>query len=140
RPRSLPDLLQPGRAARDRQRGALGRARAGAAAGVRQRAAAREVSGRRFIHEGYEGTRRIRSGIGDRMAETELKVGDMAPDFTLHTDTGATLRLADLRGRRVVLYFYPEDDTTGCTTQACALRDAYPAITEQNAVVLGISP
>ena len=69
-----------------------------------------------------------------------LKVGDLAPDFELKTDTGDTVRLSDYRGRRVVLYFYPKDDTTGCTAQACGFRDAYPQIEERNAVVLGVSP
>jgi peroxiredoxin Q/BCP len=50
------------------------------------------------------------------------------------------VRLSDFRGKRVIVYFYPADDTPGCTTQACGFRDAYPQITEQNAVVLGISP
>ena len=67
-------------------------------------------------------------------------VGDLAPDFELPDERGQTVRLADFRGRRVVLYFYPKDNTSGCTTQACGFRDAYPAITEQNAVVIGISP
>ena len=69
-----------------------------------------------------------------------LKVGDLAPDFELKTDTGDIVRLSDYRGRRVVLYFYPKDDTTGCTAQACGFRDAYPQIEERNAVVLGVSP
>ena len=69
-----------------------------------------------------------------------LKVGDPAPEFELKTDTGKTVRLSDFRGRRVVLYFYPKDDTTGCTAQACGFRDAYPRIEERNAVVLGVSP
>ncbi len=67
-------------------------------------------------------------------------VGASAPDFTATTDTGATVRLADFRGRRVILYFYPKDDTPGCTTQACGFRDAYPTIEDKNAVVLGVSP
>jgi peroxiredoxin Q/BCP len=74
------------------------------------------------------------------MTEAKFQVGDAAPDFTAETDGGATLRLSDLRGQRVILYFYPADDTPGCTTQACGLRDAYPQITEQNGVVLGVSP
>ncbi|KAB8142306.1 thioredoxin-dependent thiol peroxidase [Chloroflexia bacterium SDU3-3] len=74
------------------------------------------------------------------MAEHKLSVGDAAPDFEAPTDTGAKLRLSDLRGRRVVLYFYPKDDTSGCTTQACGFRDSYPQIEEKNAVVLGVSP
>jgi len=74
------------------------------------------------------------------MSDIELKVGDPAPDFTTVTDTGATVKLADYRGKRVVLYFYPKDDTSGCTTQACGFRDSYPVIEEKNAVVLGVSP
>jgi peroxiredoxin Q/BCP len=71
---------------------------------------------------------------------TTLAVGDKAPDFTAATDTGDTVSLSDYRGKRVVLYFYPKDDTSGCTTQACSFRDSYPEIEEQNAVVLGVSP
>jgi thioredoxin-dependent peroxiredoxin len=71
---------------------------------------------------------------------TELKVGDLAPDFETVNDKDETVKLSDFRGRRVVLYFYPKDNTSGCTTQACGFRDRYPAITEKNAVVLGVSP
>ncbi|MER2599044.1 MAG: thioredoxin-dependent thiol peroxidase [Caldilineales bacterium] len=71
---------------------------------------------------------------------TPLQVGDLAPDFTLTSDGGEQVALSALRGRRVVLYFYPKDDTPGCTAQACGFRDAYPQIEERNAVVLGISP
>ena len=67
-------------------------------------------------------------------------VGSQAPDFALPADDGSTIRLSDLRGQRVVLYFYPKDMTPGCTTQACGFRDNYPEITEKNAVVFGISP
>jgi peroxiredoxin Q/BCP len=70
----------------------------------------------------------------------ELRVGDQAPDFTTTDDRGKTVRLSDLRGKRVVLYFYPKDDTRGCTIQACGFRDQYPTITEKNAIVLGVSP
>jgi peroxiredoxin Q/BCP len=69
-----------------------------------------------------------------------LNIGDPAPDFAALTDAGATLRLSDYRGKRVVLYFYPADDTPGCTKQACGFRDSYPLIEEKNAVVLGVSP
>ena len=69
-----------------------------------------------------------------------LQVGDVAPSFTVTTDSGATVSLSDYRGKRVVLYFYPKDDTPGCTTQACGFRDNYPVIEEKNAVVLGVSP
>ena len=69
-----------------------------------------------------------------------LQVGTSAPDFEAITDTGETIKLSDFRGRRIVLYFYPKDDTPGCTTQSCGFRDAYPQIEERNAVVLGVSP
>jgi peroxiredoxin Q/BCP len=69
-----------------------------------------------------------------------LAIGDTAPDFELPSDNGETVKLSDFRGKRVVLYFYPKDDTTGCTTQACSFRDNYPQIEEKNAVVLGVSP
>lgn len=70
----------------------------------------------------------------------KLQVGDKAPDFELISDTGETIRLSDFRGKKVVLYFYPKDMTSGCTTQACGFRDEYPVIEEKNAVVLGVSP
>ncbi len=70
----------------------------------------------------------------------KLKVGDSAPGFSAQTQSGDSVSLADYRGQRVVLYFYPKDDTPGCTTQACELRDAYPNIEARNAVVLGVSP
>jgi peroxiredoxin Q/BCP len=72
--------------------------------------------------------------------DEKLKVGDAAPDFDAVTDQGKSVKLSDYRGKRVVVYFYPKDDTPGCTTQACDFRDHYPAIEEKNAVVLGISP
>ena len=71
---------------------------------------------------------------------SKVNVGDIAPDFTATTDAGTTVRLSDYRGKRVVLYFYPKDDTPGCTTQACGFRDNYLAIEEKNAIVLGVSP
>ena len=67
-------------------------------------------------------------------------VDDVAPDFQLPTQDGSPLRLSDLRGKKVVLYFYPKDDTPGCTTQACGLRDAWSRFEQKGAVVLGISP
>jgi peroxiredoxin Q/BCP len=72
--------------------------------------------------------------------DAELKIGDMAPDFEALTDSGERVKLSDYRGRRVVLYFYPKDDTSGCTTQACGFRDNYLEIEERDAVVLGVSP
>ena len=74
------------------------------------------------------------------MSETKLSVGDVAPDFELPADDGTTVKLSQFRGKRVVVYFYPKDDTTGCTAQACGFRDHYLEIEERNAVVLGISP
>jgi peroxiredoxin Q/BCP len=69
----------------------------------------------------------------------EPKVGQKAPDFTLTDDSGKTLKLADLRGKKVVLYFYPKDDTPGCTKEACAFRDGISEIKKKGAVVLGVS-
>jgi thioredoxin-dependent peroxiredoxin len=69
-----------------------------------------------------------------------IREGDQAPEFRLQADDGTTVSLADLRGRRVVLYFYPKDDTSGCTKEACEFRDALPRIEEAGAVVLGVSP
>jgi peroxiredoxin Q/BCP len=69
-----------------------------------------------------------------------IDTGTMAPDFAVAADDGSTVSLAGLRGRPVVLYFYPKDDTSGCTTEACELRDAFPRFTSANAVILGVSP
>src|SRR6059058_3750325 len=66
--------------------------------------------------------------------------GKPAPDFALQSDSGETIKLSDLRGKQVVLYFYPKDDTPGCTTQACGIRDAYREFEQTGAVVLGVSP
>jgi thioredoxin-dependent peroxiredoxin len=66
--------------------------------------------------------------------------GQAAPDFELTSDSGETVRLSDLRGKSVVLYFYPKDDTPGCTTQACGIRDAWGDFERAGAVVLGVSP
>jgi peroxiredoxin Q/BCP len=69
-----------------------------------------------------------------------LKEGDKAPDIRVHTDTGEDFRLSDLKGKRVVLYFYPKADTPGCTTEACEFRDGMKAFTKKGAAVVGISP
>jgi thioredoxin-dependent peroxiredoxin len=69
-----------------------------------------------------------------------INEGDQAPDFTLRSDAGTDVTLSALRGRPVVLYFYPKDDTPGCTTQACGIRDAYGDFERAGAVVLGVSP
>jgi thioredoxin-dependent peroxiredoxin len=69
-----------------------------------------------------------------------IDVGQPAPDFELQTDAGDTVRLADLRGKKVVLYFYPKDDTPGCTKQACGIRDAWKEFRATGAEIFGISP
>ena len=69
-----------------------------------------------------------------------VEEGKRAPDFELSSDTGERVKLSSLRGKPVVLYFYPKDDTPGCTTQACGIRDVYADFRERGAVVLGVSP
>jgi len=69
-----------------------------------------------------------------------VTVGQPAPDFALVSDTGETVRLSDLRGKPVVVYFYPKDDTSGCTTQACEIRDSWDEFIRAGARVFGISP
>ena len=69
-----------------------------------------------------------------------LTPGSKAPPFALPSDAGETVRLGDLRGKRVVLYFYPADDTEGCTVEACEFRDRWAAVRKSGAVVLGVSP
>jgi peroxiredoxin Q/BCP len=66
--------------------------------------------------------------------------GTPAPDFTLTSDAGTKVTLSEFRGKPVVIYFYPKDDTPGCTAQACGIRDAYGEFERAGAVVLGISP
>ena len=68
-----------------------------------------------------------------------LNEGDIAPDFELAAGDGSTVRLADLRGRKVVLYFYPRDDTPGCTKEACSFRDSSQAYAARGAAVYGVS-
>jgi peroxiredoxin Q/BCP len=69
-----------------------------------------------------------------------IQEGHPAPDFQLATDEGKQVKLSDFKGRKVILYFYPKDDTPGCTTQACDLRDHIQEIDARGAVVLGVSP
>jgi len=69
-----------------------------------------------------------------------VKEGEAAPDFELATDTGERVKLSDYRGQPVVLYFYPKDDTPGCTTEARGFRDSYGDFEKRGAVVLGVSP
>ena len=68
-----------------------------------------------------------------------LKAGDKAPSFTLPSSDGSEVSLSDFKGKNVVLYFYPKDDTPGCTTEACSFRDDLSAFKRKGAVVLGIS-
>ena len=70
---------------------------------------------------------------------THLKVGDPAPDFSAPVTDGSTVALADYRGRKLVMYFYPMDDTPGCTRQACSLRDTAGEIAARGAAILGVS-
>ena len=72
-------------------------------------------------------------------AAKALEVGDKAPDFALPASSGKTVRLSALRGKQVVLYFYPKDDTTGCTVEACGFRDSMPRFERLKATVLGVS-
>ena len=69
-----------------------------------------------------------------------LKVGDKAPDIRVQTDSGDAFRLSELKGKRVVLYFYPKADTPGCTVEACEFRDSLGALAGKGAAVIGISP
>jgi peroxiredoxin Q/BCP len=74
------------------------------------------------------------------MPNRSLQIGDKAPDFELVSDNGSKVKLSSFLGKRVVVYFYPKDDTPGCTSQACGFRDRYDVIEEKHAVILGISP
>jgi peroxiredoxin Q/BCP len=75
------------------------------------------------------------------MSETqELKEGKSAPDFTMTDEAGNSVSLKDLQGKSVVLYFYPKDDTPGCTTEACDFRDNMGRITQSDALIYGVSP
>jgi thioredoxin-dependent peroxiredoxin len=67
-------------------------------------------------------------------------VGEMAPDFTAETDSGENITLSALRGKKVILYFYPKDNTSGCTKEACDFRDNLASFTSKEAVILGVSP
>jgi thioredoxin-dependent peroxiredoxin len=69
-----------------------------------------------------------------------VEEGSPAPDFTLTSDSGERVSLSQFRGQPVVLYFYPKDDTPGCTAQACGIRDSYDDFEQRGAVVLGVSP
>jgi len=70
----------------------------------------------------------------------ELKIGDKAPSFSLKDQDGKTVSLADFKGRKLLVYFYPKADTPGCTKQACSVRDAATELAEHNVAAVGISP
>ena len=72
--------------------------------------------------------------------KSNVNVGEKAPDFRLQDDKSELVSLSDFKGQTVVLYFYPKDDTTGCTAEACAFRDSFQRFKKSNAVILGISP
>lgn len=69
-----------------------------------------------------------------------IKEGEVAPDFVAKDENGSEVKLADFRGRRVVLYFYPKDDTPGCTKEACGLRGGFAEFEKENIKILGVSP
>jgi len=71
--------------------------------------------------------------------ELKLKAGDVAPDFSVASNGGGKVSLADFKGKPVILYFYPKDDTPGCTKEACAFRDGFAEFKKRGAVVLGVS-
>jgi len=78
-------------------------------------------------------------GIMSKTAKGELKPGQKAPDFTVMNDQGEKVKLSDFKGKKVVLYFYPKDDTPGCTKEACAFRDGLSQIKKRGAEVVGVS-
>ena len=69
-----------------------------------------------------------------------LKEGDAAPDFSAQNEKGQTVSLSDYKGKKLVLYFYPKDDTPGCTAESCSLRDGYPQFQAKGFEILGVSP
>src|SRR5438128_3313432 len=82
------------------------------------------------------------TGLKTRSASAKarsLKIGQKAPDFTVLNDAGQKVKLSELKGKKVVLYFYPKDDTPGCTVEACAFRDGIDEIKKRGAIVLGVS-
>src|SRR4051812_13673809 len=74
-----------------------------------------------------------------KATDTGLKMGQKAPDFTVLNDKGEKVKLSDFKGKKIVLYFYPKDDTPGCTKEACAFRDGIAEIKKRGAAVIGVS-
>ncbi len=89
---------------------------------------------------GFVSDRGRRGGTLLDTEEKMLEAGMIAPDFALESDTAGVVRLSDFRGKTVVVYFYPRDDTPGCTKEACGFRDAFDGFLEKGAVVIGVSP
>jgi thioredoxin-dependent peroxiredoxin len=87
----------------------------------------------------YRLVMRLLEAFDRHLEEPMLKPGDTAPDVTAKDETGKTVKLSDLKGKSVVLYFYPKDDTPGCTAEACSFRDNYAAVKKKGAVILGVS-
>jgi peroxiredoxin Q/BCP len=84
-------------------------------------------------------SRNLRTNFMAKEIELKLKAGDVAPAFTVATSGGGKISLADFKGRNVILYFYPRDDTPGCTKEACAFRDHFADFQQRGAVVFGVS-
>ncbi|NLY03645.1 MAG: thioredoxin-dependent thiol peroxidase [Campylobacter sp.] len=76
----------------------------------------------------------------DKERKVTLKVGDKAPEFTLQNNDGVEISLKDFRGKKIVLYFYPKDNTPGCTAQACDFTQSYDSFVDNGAVIIGVSP
>ena len=83
--------------------------------------------------------RSLKSNVGNKTVAAKLKEGDKAPDFAVTDQTGKIVRLKDLRGKKVVLYFYPKDDTPGCTKEACSFRDSFAKFKKRGIEVFGVS-
>lgn len=97
------------------------------------------AKGKTSKSRGKKSRRRRPASRIKKKVENKIQEGAEAPDFTVKNDFGENLTLSHLRGKQVVLYFYPKDDTPGCTRQACALRDGISKIQDRGAVVLGVS-
>ena len=81
----------------------------------------------------------LKGGFMSKAGKGDLEVGQKAPDFAVLNDKGEKVKLSDFKGKKVVLYFYPKDDTPGCTKEACAFRDGIDEIKKRGAVVIGVS-
>jgi len=89
--------------------------------------------------DGFTVKKTSRGGVSAERSSPALEVGQAAPDFSLPDEEGRPVRLSEFRGKKVVLYFYPKDDTPGCTREACDFRDERPDFNDRRAVILGVS-